>query len=231
MDIDSNLLFAGSLQMLVLLLAVTAHEAAHSWTAWRLGDSTSRDLGRVSLNPLRHLDLFGSVLLPLLMLISGGMVFGWAKPVPVDVSRLRRGAKDALWVTAAGPIANLALAGAGAAILRTVVLILGDEGRRAASLGLLPGSGGGADVPYFPLAFFLVQVVLINGFLALFNLLPVPPLDGGQILLQILPRDWGLRLARVRPYGLVIVLGLAVLNVLVVVVLPVYLALNLIIYW
>lgn len=226
---DQNLLFVGGIQILILLLAISVHEAAHAWTALRQGDATAAELGRVTLNPLRHLDPVGSLLLPLLLVFAGGPVFGWARPTPVDARKLRDPRRDLLRVTAAGPLSNLLLSAAAAAVLAVVVRLLGPEAREVAYLSLLRDIEAASALPHFPLMFTLVQVAFLNGFLAVFNLIPIPPLDGGQILLQILPPDWARRVAAVRPFGFMIVLALAMLNVLSLLVLPIYVALSLII--
>jgi Zn-dependent protease len=227
--VDQSLLFVGGVQILVLLLAVSVHESAHAWTAARCGDNTAAELGRISLNPLRHLDLVGSVLLPLLLVFTGGPVFGWARPTPVDHRKLRHPQRDLLRVSAAGPLSNLLLFVIGALILGVAVRLAGQDGREVAYLSLLHDIEGASKLPQFPLMFTLVQLAFLNGFLAIFNLIPVPPLDGGQIVLQLLPPDWARRLAALRPFGFMIVLALAMLNVLSVLVLPIYVVLSLII--
>ena len=229
MQLDPNLLFGGLIQILVLLLAISIHESAHAWTAWRCGDPTAHDLGRVSLNPLRHLDLMGSLLVPLLLLIAGAPVFGWARPTPVDVGKLRQPQRDHLLVTAAGPLSNLAVFFGSLVALGVVLELLPPEARTTAQLSLLrdlPGAQRGAN---FPLIFSLVQLTFLNGFLGIFNLLPIPPLDGGQIALQLLPPDWAVKYSRLRPYGFMIVLVLAMLNVLWLLVVPIYVLIALVI--
>ncbi len=229
MPFDQNVLFTGAIQLLVLLLAISVHESAHAWTAAACGDPTARDLGRVTLNPLRHLDLFGSLLLPLMLLVIGAPLFGWAKPTPVDTRRLRDPHRHHLLVTAAGPASNLALAAAAALALAVAVNALGPEARQAAYLGLIGDVGAAATLAHFPLAYTLVQLAFLNAFLAFFNLIPVPPLDGGQFLLHLLPPEWAYKVAAIRPFGFMIVLGLAMLNVLSLLVLPIYVVLALII--
>ncbi len=220
--LDSDLLFGGLIQVLVLLLAISVHESAHAWTAWRCGDPTAYALGRVSLNPLRHLDPVGSLLVPVLLLISGAPVFGWAKPTPVRVGKLRSPERDHLLVTAAGPASNLALFVLALAALVVMLAVLGPEARDTAQASLLRDLPAARQGAHFPLLFSLVQLAFLNGFLGLFNLLPVPPLDGGQIALQLLPPEWAARYSAVRPYGFMIVLVLAMLQVLWLLVIPVY---------
>src|SRR4051812_49177333 len=153
----------------VLLFSLTVHEMAHAWTADRLGDPTARALGRVSLNPLVHIDWIGTVLLPLIAAFSRLPLIGWAKPVPVTLRNLRHPRRDFMLVAAAGPISNMLQALVAAVLLR-------------AALGANP-----LDGPTSPLVSALFLAVEINLLLAFFNLIPVPPLDGGNVLLGLLP--------------------------------------------
>lgn len=229
MDLDPNTLIAAGVQILILLLAISCHEAAHAWTALKFGDRTAFEAGRVSLNPLRHLDIFGSVLVPGILALSGGPVFGWAKPTPVRLARLSNPRRDHLLVTLAGPGANLFLAALGLAALGLALSALGPEAGATATASLMRDFETAAKGSSFPLVFTLVQVAFLNGFLAIFNLLPIPPLDGGQIVLQLLPPDWAERFSAVRRYGFMIVLGLAVLNILWVIVIPVLVVISVVI--
>lgn len=228
-SVDADLLFGGLIQVLVLLFAISVHESAHAWTAWRCGDPTAYALGRVSLNPIRHLDPVGSLIVPILLVLSGGPVFGWAKPTPVRVGKLRSPQRDHLLVTAAGPASNLALFLVALVALAVVLAILGPEARETAQASLMRDLGAARSGAHFPLLFSLVQLAFLNGFLGLFNLIPVPPLDGGQIALQLLPPEWAARYSAVRPYGFMIVLVLAMLQVLWVLVIPVFLLIALVI--
>ncbi|MGH9162320.1 MAG: site-2 protease family protein [Vicinamibacteraceae bacterium] len=186
--------------LVVLLGSLTIHEMAHAWTADRLGDPTARLLGRISFNPVVHLDPIGSLLLPLIALVTGAPLIGWAKPVPVRVDRLRRGRRDFLWVAAAGPISNIGLAVVASVLLRLFV------DPAASGVGLL--------------AMLLVQAVHVNLILAVFNMLPIPPLDGGNVLGALLPDGVASQFDRVRPYGVFILYGLLLLNVLELIITP-----------
>ena len=157
---------------LVLVGSLTIHEAAHAWSADRLGDATARLLGRVSLNPAVHVDPIGTILFPLIALVTNLPVLGWAKPVPVNISRLRHQARDYVFVAAAGPTANLALACVAALVLRV--------------LPVSPLTLGEPNVSA-PLASLLTWAVQLNVWLAVFNMIPIPPLDGGNVLGGLLP--------------------------------------------
>ncbi|MBR0659670.1 site-2 protease family protein [Neoroseomonas oryzicola] len=193
--------------VLAAVLAITMHEAAHGYAALALGDDTAKKAGRISLNPLRHVDTFGTLILPGLM-IAGQLltigqvqaVFGWAKPVPVDIWRLRNPRWGMVLVAAAGPAVNAFQAIVAALLVHAVV----------AGEGML-----GPDLARY-LVRFLALVMVANLVLGLFNLLPLPPLDGGRIMVGILPRGPAIALARVEPYGLLIViLGLFILPMVV----------------
>jgi Zn-dependent protease len=176
-----------------VLISLTIHEAAHAWTAERLGDSTARLLGRVSLNPIVHIDPIGTILLPLAAAYSGLPIIGWAKPVPVNISRLRRGRKDFMLVAAAGPISNLLQAVAAAVVLR-----------------LLLGGSGGGGLP----AQVCVAFIVINLLLAFFNLIPIPPLDGGNVLAGLLPHSADPLIAFLRQWGFVVLYALMLTGML-----------------
>lgn len=176
----------------VLLFSLTVHEAAHAWTAWRLGDSTARHLGRISLNPVVHIDPIGTLLLPIVAMATGAPLIGWAKPVPVDTRRLGHPRRDFMLVAAAGPASNLVLAVAAALVLRLVP----------------DGAAGGAFEVAGPIARVAALALQVNLLLALFNMIPVPPLDGGNVLGGVLGGAWRERYEALRPYGVFILYGL-----------------------
>ena len=199
----TTLLFTLVVQFLLLLLAVSVHGAAQAWAAGVCGDPTPGQLGRAGLNPLRHFDLLGTLLFPAILLGFGFPVFGWGRPTPVVDANLRRPGWDGILVAAAGPVANLFLTGMATLSLIVAVHLLGTEGRQAGLAALIPQPGMEA-LPSFPVLFTLVRMAAINALVAAFHLIPVPPLDGGQIALRLLPPDWAARLAALRPYGFII---------------------------
>jgi Zn-dependent protease len=227
--LDQNLIFSGGMQLLILLLAISVHESAHAWMALRCGDDTAAKLGRISLNPVRHIDPVGTLLLPVMLLLARAPVFGWAKPTPVDVRKLRNPQRDHMLVTLAGPVSNLLVAGLMMVGLAIAVRTLGDGARTAAYASLLGDLETASKAPHFPIMFTLVFGAFLNAFLGVFNLIPVPPLDGGQIMLQILPPGVAYRYAAIRPFGFMIVLALAFLDVLKYLVLPIFALLSIII--
>jgi Zn-dependent protease len=192
---------AAAISFGVLLLSLTIHEAAHAWTAYRLGDPTARTLGRVSLNPVVHVDLIGTIVLPILAAISHFPIIGWAKPVPVNPRTFRNPRRDFVLVAAAGPISNLLQALVAAILLRgAVALAQGDAG------GLLLNA--------------LLMAVEINLLLAFFNLIPVPPLDGGNVLLGLLPPRAALGFSQIRQYGFIVLYALLLSGAASAIILP-----------
>jgi Zn-dependent protease len=176
------------------LFAITLHEVAHGWMARYFGDRTAQMLGRLSLNPLRHIDPVGTVLVPGVLLAIGGPLFGWAKPVPVATSVLRNPRRAMVLVAIAGPAANFAMAAVWCGILSAVVRINFNE-------TLISWIAEMAEAG-----------IWFNVVLAIFNLLPVPPLDGGRVLAGLLPPRWGNRLEKIEPVGLFLVLGFSVMR-------------------
>jgi Zn-dependent protease len=187
-----------------VLAAVILHELAHGYVAYRLGDPTAARLGRLTLNPIAHVDMFGTVLLPLMLIMSGSpFLFGYAKPVPVNFSNLRNPRRDMVYVAAAGPAMNFLLAVVSAFILQQV------------QASQFPMHLSATQSPTDSLLVSMLQVsVFINVALAVFNLFPVPPLDGGRVATGLLPRGLALPLARLEPYGMLIVVGLLMTGVL-----------------
>jgi Zn-dependent protease len=200
------------IQFVVLLLSLSVHESAHAWTADTLGDPTARYLGRVSLNPIVHADPIGTVLFPLMgMFMLGGAIFGWAKPVPVNVGRLRNPTRDHMLVAAAGPISNLLMAfGLLIALLiaKTVSAEAGDVLLRVASREMVAGSPVLA-----PLTAFAYYGIIINVVLAVFNFIPIAPLDGAAVLSGLLPRSLSTAFDTMQSYGFILLIGLLYLGI------------------
>jgi Zn-dependent protease len=176
------------------LFAITLHEVAHGWMARFFGDRTAEMLGRLSLNPLRHIDPIGTVLVPGILLAVGGPLIGWAKPVPVATSVLRHPRRALIFVALAGPGANLIMALVWCAVLGGIARVNGNE------------------TLIFWIASMAQAGIVVNVVLAVFNLLPIPPLDGGRVLAGLLPPRWGSRLEKIEPIGLFLVLGFSMLR-------------------
>jgi Zn-dependent protease len=178
-----------SVWLLPVLIAITFHEAAHGWVAERFGDPTARSLGRVTFNPIKHVDPFGTVILPgLLLLLKAPVLFGYAKPVPVNFARLNNPKRDMIWVALAGPGINFVLAIASALVLRLTNQL--------------------SDDVMVWISNNLTRSIYINVLLALFNLIPIPPLDGGRVVTGLLPPPYAWQFAQIERYGLFILLGL-----------------------
>jgi Zn-dependent protease len=190
-----NILIRILVNALPLILAITLHEAAHGYVARTFGDNTAYMLGRVTLNPVKHIDPMGTIVFPLVSMLVGGIVFGWAKPVPVNFSNLRHPKRDMLWVAAAGPVSNLVQALAWGIVAK--LISMGDS------------SSGIADF------WFAVSLAGIswNVVLAIFNLFPILPLDGGRMVTSLLPNRLAYSYSRLEPYGMPILIGLIVLMV------------------
>ena len=213
MDSISSVLYNLSFMLVPLMAAVVFHECAHGWVANFFGDQTAKNLGRLTLNPLPHIDLYGSIIVPLMLsLIPGGFVFGWAKPVPVNPAQLHNPRRDMAFVAAAGPLMNLFLAIVSSLLLGLFLYVdptlqahwppqAGVEPRRDL-LGMI----------LVPLTAMALSSMVINIVLFSFNLLPVPPLDGSRILRSLLPAGPADALSRLEPYGMLLILGLLMLN-------------------
>ena len=181
-----------AISLVLFFLAVIIHEYSHGWVAWKLGDSTAKMAGRLTLNPAAHIDPIGTLLLPLILLVTHSPVlFGWAKPVPVDFQSLHNPKKDMIWVSLAGPGANILLA-----VILSFILKL----------------AGAAGNPLFVVV--TSSAIIINLVLAIFNILPIPPLDGSRVVMGLLPIELSVKYARIEPYGLVIIFGLLYLGLI-----------------
>ena len=191
LDDISALIYAASVWVLPAVTAITLHEAAHGWMAWKLGDDTARRAGRLSFNPARHIDTFGTIILPAILLLTRApFLFGYAKPVPVNFSRLRKPRRDMVWVAAAGPGINLVMAYL-AALLMYATVVMPDAVR--------------------PWAFEnLNNALVLNVVLAVFNMLPIPPLDGSRVVYGLLPPALAVPYARLERYGMALVVALIV---------------------
>lgn len=190
------MLYTASTWIIPALLAITLHEAAHGYAALYFGDPTAKEQGRVSLNPFRHVDPFGTVILPALLILSKApFVFGWAKPVPVRFDRLRNPKRDMVWVAAAGPAINLFLALLSARLLYVVPELSGESAQWAYDT--------------------LTNSLFLNVILFVFNLIPIPPLDGGRIAVGLLPIPLAQRLARLEKYGMFLIIGILMILTLV----------------
>ena len=188
--------------ILPLIFAITVHEVAHGWMAKQFGDPTAQRLGRLTLNPLKHIDPIGTVAVPVLLLVLGGFIFGWAKPVPVTWENLRHPKRDMAIVAAAGPAANLLMALIWAVVLR---------------VGMTLGPTSWAGIPMQYMGEFGIQ---INVVLMVLNLIPLPPLDGGRVAVGLLPGPWAWQLARIEPFGFFILLALLATGVLSTIISP-----------
>jgi len=186
-----------TIAIIPLIFAVVVHEIAHGWVALQLGDDTAYLMGRLTLNPLKHIDPIGTILLPAILLLTMGFAFGWAKPVPINFNKLHNIRRDTAIVAAAGPFANLLMA--------IAWLLL------AKFASVLPASMATFSSPLLLMSMF---GVLVNSILMVFNLIPVPPTDGGRIATSLLPARLGYMLSRVEPYGLIIILALLLSGVI-----------------
>lgn len=191
-----QLLEAVTIWSIPILFAITLHEAAHGWVANKLGDPTARMLGRITLNPIKHIDPIGTILVPLILLALGGFIFGWAKPVPVDARNFKKPVQHMAYVAAAGPASNLIMAFFWLFIIAIAVYGLGDTWIAK------------------PLAMMGQAGIIINLVLMALNLLPIPPLDGGRVVAGLLPPATAMKYMRIEPYGLMILLVLLFTGIL-----------------
>lgn len=194
---ELNLLQRVAVWVIPVLFAITVHETAHGWMALRLGDPTAKMLGRLTLNPVKHIDPIGTVLVPGVLLMVGGFLFGWARPVPITWENLRHPRKDMAWVAAAGPLSNLLMALIWAAVVR-LGLALGHLSEGLAVFLIYAGVAG----------------LFVNTILMLLNLLPLPPLDGSRVVNALLPPRLAYRYGQLEPYGLPILLVLLITGLL-----------------
>jgi Zn-dependent protease len=226
-------------QFIILLFSLSFHEAAHAWTSNRFGDDTGKLLGRISMNPMVHIDPFGTILFPLIGMFSPVPVLGWAKPVPVNPLRWRDKNKANILVSAAGPISNLMLAVGFFVLLKTLIVLL-DAGivpfdpmdaraiPYAAAVARFPPNA--SDSLLIPLTVFLAGGLHVNIGLALFNLIPIPPLDGSHVLETILPYEAQKSYDQIRPFGMIILYGLMLFGVFGFVMGPVFSIVNFLLF-
>jgi Zn-dependent protease len=209
-----------------LLFAITVHEAAHGWAANKLGDPTAYSLGRVTLNPIAHIDPIGTIIFPIILVVMRSpFLFGWAKPVPVNPLNLRNPRRDTLWISAAGPASNMAVG----AISLIIIVILKLINPNVVNFLL----AGGLSQGFFPLgvlALILYYFAYINCLLAIFNLIPIPPLDGSGILMGFLSEEAIQKYERIRPFGFIILLGLIYFGLFRIVMLPIRMIINAIVF-
>ncbi len=202
-----------TMMALPLVFAIVLHEVAHGYVAWMKGDDTAKVMGRLSLNPLVHVDLFGTIILPLIFYFSVGMLFAFAKPVPVNFSALRRPKEDMVWVAAAGPGTNLSLALLSALGIKLSAAFFQDTNMYINYISRFhPQMPSNASPLLFPLIGMLYYSVVLNSILAIINLIPIPPADGGRIMVGLLPRRAAIAYAQIEPFGIPLLIILIMLD-------------------
>ena len=214
----------------VLFFAISVHEAAHAWAAYKMGDPTAYSMGRVTLNPIAHIDPIGTVIFPLIMILIGGIPFGWAKPVLVNPLNLKNPRTDNLWISAAGPVSNLTVA---AISLILIVFLKVLNPNVVYYLAAVISNQGGVSRGFFPLGglvIILYFIAYINVLLAVFNLIPIPPLDGSGVLMGFLSEETAQKYERIRPFGFLIILALVYLGFLRLIMRPFELIIQIIIF-
>ena len=204
-------IYVGIVQFIVLLLSLSIHESAHAWTADRFGDPTARYLGRVSLNPMVHADLMGTIVFPLLgIFVLHGAMFGWAKPVPVNVSRLKNPSRDHMVVAAAGPLSNLLLA---TVLFTFLIIVKFFSSNGAETIYRVAANEISGESILLPLTVVAYHGMMLNLLLAVFNLIPVAPLDGAAVISGFLPRWLANAVEQMQSYGFMLLLALLYLGV------------------
>ena len=205
---------------IVLLFSLSFHEAAHAWTSYRFGDDTGRLQGRITLNPIHHIDPIGTILFPIMSALTSIPLFGWAKPVQTNPLLWRDKKKANIMVSAAGPLSNFILATVAFVVIKALI-ISGSIFLRGGYYTLVQPT---PNQPAFmaPLAVFLSVMLLLNVLLGVFNLIPVPPLDGSHVLEELLPRQMAEAYYQIRPYGFILLLALMLLGVFGAILTPVY---------
>ena len=190
-----------------ILFAITVHEVAHGWVASKFGDQTAKLLGRLTLNPIKHIDPIGTILVPAVLAALGGFIFGWAKPVPVDFRNLRKPKQDMAWVAIAGPGSNLIMAFIWAGLIKIILM-----------------SGDATSGPVLALKEMCKVGIQINAFLMILNLIPIPPLDGSRVMTALLPPRLAYKYSKLEQVGLIIVLVLLITGLLTKILMPFYYA-------
>jgi len=187
----------GIISLFVVLFAITVHEASHGWAALKMGDPTAYQLGRITLNPIRHIDPIGTILLPLMLIVMGAPPFGWAKPVPVNPLNLKNPRKDNLIISIAGPVSNISVAVIAFIILKILMNL---------DPSLFYAGGGKASSLLSPLITLVYYTIVINVILAFFNLIPIPPLDGSGVVMGLISEEAAQKYELIRPYGFFILI-------------------------